>query len=101
MSSPRSALDGLQSFTWSLTDSVDYEVALDTIGYVIAALTALVDQEEKRPRPDLEAIARWEDSITAAVRDQQALRAVDVDAIGEVTTRYREIRAQLDTQFDD
>lgn|SRR5512144_2353014 len=100
MSSTRSALDGLQQFKWSLTDSVNYEVALDTVGYVIGLLTALIEQEENRRLPDAEAIARWEDAITAAVREQQSLRAGNADAIAEVTERYREIRAQLGTQLD-
>lgn len=94
-----SVVAGLEPFTWSQDDAVAYEVALDTIGMVIACYSDLIAAERSRPRPDLSAVEAWRSARTTAAAAQSGLAPDDrgaIDAtIREYGAAYRGLTAEV------
>lgn len=68
---------GLEPFVWDQDAAIAYEVAVDTIGLVIAAYSGLIAAEERRQAPDPARLQEWEEAITRATREEQALAVQD------------------------
>jgi hypothetical protein len=94
-----SVVAGLEPFAWSQDDAVAYEVALDTIGMVIACYSDLIAAERSRPRPDLGAVEAWRSARTTAAAAQSGLAPDDraaIDAtIREYGAAYRSLTAEV------
>ena len=83
-----SVVAGLEPFAWSQDDAVAYEVAVDTIGMVIACYSGLIASEERRAIPDQDQLQVWENAITRATADEQNLSVRDRAGVDRATAAY-------------
>jgi hypothetical protein len=76
---------------------VRYEVAIDTIGMVIAAYTARIAEQERSAAPDQASIERWNQDQDRCVAARNELSIEDPQAIDRVISEYgallRDLRA--------
>lgn len=91
----RSVLEDLQTVDWSNEDSVDYEVALDTISRLVAWYAARIEQERAKAEPNTAAIDGWRAERARWVRERQELRPTAVGRVREATAEAAELLEQL------
>ncbi|MGQ0624593.1 MAG: hypothetical protein ACT4PP_08095 [Sporichthyaceae bacterium] len=83
-----SIIAGLEPFEWDQDAAIAYEVAVDTIAMVIGAYSGMIAAEERRGAPDQALLREWEDAITRATRDEQALPVDERAEVERTTVAY-------------
>jgi hypothetical protein len=78
----------LEPFDWDQDDAIAYEVAVDTIGLVVAAHSGLLASEGRRPAPDPARQQKTRDAIARATADRKALVGADQAQVHQVTAMY-------------
>lgn len=73
---------------WTHEECVDYEVARECIGGLIAIRSKWIYNEEKKLSPDLEAIARWDAEIDTYVQERRGLDLHDHENIARIRRDY-------------
>jgi hypothetical protein len=89
-----SVLGNLSTFDWSQENSVAFEVALDSLGRIVARYAALLAAERRKPNPDRAAIDAWRAGQMAESARQHALRLGDPDlqqVIEQAAARLRDL----------
>ncbi|WP_125264863.1 hypothetical protein [Streptomyces alboflavus] len=86
--------------SWSSQTSVAYEAAIEAIGSVVGAYSALIAEQEERPEgeQDQGAIEQWEQAQAACQRERQNLNPQDGAQVARVraeyAARFRELTAE-------
>ncbi|MCL2716525.1 MAG: hypothetical protein FWD68_18660 [Alphaproteobacteria bacterium] len=65
-----------------------YEIAQETIGFMMAMRTEAIDQEEKRATPDMAKIAQWQAEFNQLADELDDLRFDDDAEIQRVFKEY-------------
>jgi len=65
-----------------------YEIAQETIGFMMAMRTEAICDEEKKAAPDAARIHQWRAEFNRLADEQDDLRLDDDDAIGQVLDEY-------------
>jgi hypothetical protein len=73
---------------WSNVNAVRYEVAIDTIGMVVAECSARIDEQERTATPDRDSIEHWNQIQDRCVAARRGLRVDDPQGIDEVISEY-------------
>ncbi|MDW9233036.1 hypothetical protein [Burkholderia cepacia] len=78
---------------------VDYEVACQTIGQLIAHQVAVIAEEESRSEPDVARVAAADVERKALVAARDALQPDDTAAIAQALAVYGPRARQLNTDL--
>jgi hypothetical protein len=78
-----------------MDQAVAYEVALEVIGHAVAAYTALIHGEERKPDPDRDKIAAWEAGQSRCVAERDSLRSANTAEVARVRREYPELVRRL------
>jgi len=89
----KSVLDGLPSFEWNSEESVAYEVAIEAICFAVAALTAAINEAQRRG--DEQQVRDLEETQDRCIIERNQLNSSDPAEIAEVTRRYRALAERL------
>ena len=89
----QSVLDDLPTFEWDSQEAVSYEVAIEGIGFAVAALTAAINEAQQRG--DEQQVAELVEIQKRSVVERNQLRSTDHAAVAEVTRRYRDLADRL------
>jgi hypothetical protein len=86
--SDESVLDSIDRTPWTNEDRVAVEAAIDTMTHAVGLLNGLLYKEQGKPHPDAAAIDRWDEAISECIREREALRLTDMDAVRAARHRY-------------
>lgn len=89
----QSVLDDLPTFEWDSQESVSYEVAIEGIGFAVAALTAAINNAKRRG--DEQRVGELIEIRKRCAVERDQLRSTDHAAVAEVTRRYRHLADRL------
>jgi hypothetical protein len=98
MSAPGTGSDGPTlgpPFPWSNVDAVRYEVAVDTIGMVMAEYSARIGEQERSAAPDHDRIQHWIQLQNRCAAARRALRPGDTEGIAQIIEEYGALLPEL------
>ncbi|BCJ71742.1 hypothetical protein CS0771_12860 [Catellatospora sp. IY07-71] len=81
--------------------AVSHETALDVLGIAIVCYTVLIEQEERRPTPDADRLARWEGQIGVIANLRHTLDPHDADQVRQVAEEYADLVRKLDKMIEE
>ena len=70
---------------------ISFEIAQDTLCFMMARLTALIDQENKKASPNTEVIAQWEKEFDKLHDELHSLRMSDDAEFERIAQEYSPI----------
>lgn len=70
---------------------ISFEIAQDTLCFMMARLTALIDQEKKKAAPGTEVIAQWEKEFDKLHDELHSLRMSDDAEFQRIAQEYSPI----------
>ncbi|MDR1709136.1 MAG: hypothetical protein LBS70_05390 [Candidatus Accumulibacter sp.] len=73
---------------WTQEEITDYECACECINHMVAIRSALIAEEEAKPRPDGKALARLNREIDEFVRERKKLRFRDHANVARINNEY-------------
>jgi hypothetical protein len=82
-----SVISNLQGFTWSTSESVAYEAAVEAISEAVGAYSAVIAAEEASKNPSRRVLERARAGQAACVRSREQLDPSDRAAVTSATIR--------------
>lgn len=81
--------------SWSTTDSVHYEVAIEALSQLVGACTAGIVEEQGRAAPDESVLAEYRAQSASFSERQLTLNPDDAFTVNQVIQEYQLLRARL------
>jgi len=91
----RSVIGEMTGFAWSTSDSLAYEAAVEAIGEVVGAYSALIAAEEAKAEPDLQVVARARAGQADCARSREQLDPADQAAVAAARRRFSDLARQI------
>ncbi|UGQ14994.1 hypothetical protein LO772_16330 [Yinghuangia sp. ASG 101] len=86
-----SIVGGLGPATWTPTEGLAYEVAIEGINHVTALYTGLVDKEQRKTSPDAQAVIKWRGQLDHWAQVRRTLTPADPARVQAVTAACKQI----------
>lgn len=80
---------------WTARQGVEFEVAEDIFGDLIAYCVRQLNAEEQREQPNQDRIAHWQDELARYARERRALDGTDAAAVAGVLETYGPLVREL------
>lgn len=81
--------------------AVSHQTALDIMGIAIVCYSVLIEQEEGRPAPDADQVARWERELEAVAELRRTLDARDPERVRRLADEHAALVRRLDRMIED
>ncbi len=91
----RSVISHLQGFTWSTSESVAYEAAVEAISEAVGAYSALIAAEEAKEDPDPQVLARARADQAECARSREQLDPADHAAVARARRQFSDLARQV------
>ncbi|MER8197701.1 hypothetical protein ABTY00_27580 [Streptomyces microflavus] len=82
------SIGNLRPYTWDSEQSVAYEAAIEAIGAVVGAYSAMLAAEAESHPASQDEIAEYRRLRTACQEERKALRAEDTENVARVRCTY-------------
>ncbi len=90
-----SVISGLAAFTWSTSESVAYEAAVEAISEAVGAYSALLAAEEAKEEPDLQVLSRARAGQADCARSREQLDPADHAAVARARRWFSDLARQI------
>lgn len=81
--------------------AVSHQTAQDIMGIAIVCYSVLIEQEERRPSPDLQRMSQWEQELEEAAELRRTLDPRDTERVQRLADEYAALARRLDRMIDD
>ncbi len=93
--SGESVISHLQGFTWSTSESVAYEAAVEAISEAVGAYSAVIAAEEARKNPSHQVLERARAGQAACARSREQLDPADRAAVAAARQEFSDLSLRI------
>lgn len=93
--SDQSVIGHLQGFTWSTSESVAYEAAVEAIGEAVGAYSAVIAAEEAREIPSQQVLEQARAGQAACARSREQLDPSDPAAVASARQDFSALSRRI------
>ena len=90
-----SVISHLQGFTWSTSESVAYEAAVEAINEAVGAYSAVIAAEEARKNPSPQVLERARAGQAACARSREQLDPADRAAVASARQEFSDLSRRI------